>query len=266
MSHILYVFLCLVIFAGGVAGQKKVTNADVVAMVKGGLPESTIILSIQKGPTEFDTSALALLELKKQGVNQRIMDAMILSGSNVSSPKSPNETPRPSTSPMTPDSFSELNKVAISDGKQLTQLKLLNVSGTKGSLSPLIFVPIGGLFAKSKSTVRYAGSRADIRTNIRQPDFVFSVLSEQSLTGYVSVLKLKVKGSERSVEAGRVSVAGGATTGFNKKDLVEVSVEETGSSANGKLKTYRARPITNLPAGEYAFVLGNMLLDFGVDQ
>jgi hypothetical protein len=59
------------------AQTKPLTNADVVSMVKAGLEESTIVLAIQHGATEFDTAPQALITLKNQGVPQKVLDAML---------------------------------------------------------------------------------------------------------------------------------------------------------------------------------------------
>ncbi len=52
------------------------TNADVVKMVKAGLPERIILREIQLSRTEFSTSPAALMELKKQGVSEGILGAV----------------------------------------------------------------------------------------------------------------------------------------------------------------------------------------------
>lgn len=55
-------------------------------MTKAGLTENTIILAIQQGPTQFDTSPTALIKLKNQGVSAKVLDAMIQPSSAASSP------------------------------------------------------------------------------------------------------------------------------------------------------------------------------------
>src|SRR2546430_2444978 len=72
---------------------KPLTNADVVTMVKAGLPETTVILAIQKGPANFDTSPQALIELKNQGVSTKIMDAMLQPGRPATAPAQPGGAP-----------------------------------------------------------------------------------------------------------------------------------------------------------------------------
>jgi hypothetical protein len=71
------------------------TNADIVKMMKAGLPESIIVREIQMSNTDFATSPAALIELKKQGASERILGAILDSrmGTSQSEPK-PRATPR----------------------------------------------------------------------------------------------------------------------------------------------------------------------------
>ena len=74
------VLICAGLFTGLVLAQnnaKPLTNDDVIAMVKGGLPETTVINAINAQESNFDVSATALIKLKQQGVNSKIMDAML---------------------------------------------------------------------------------------------------------------------------------------------------------------------------------------------
>lgn len=57
--------------------RKPTTNADVIMMIKAKLPETTIISAIKQGPSDFDTSPLALIELKNQGATGGMLDAML---------------------------------------------------------------------------------------------------------------------------------------------------------------------------------------------
>lgn len=87
--------VCLVAgnFAFSQTKPKPLTNSDVVAMVKGGLPENVIISSIGAQDTNFDVSAAALISLKKQGVSTAIMNAMLSASS-----KHPGSEPGPAAS------------------------------------------------------------------------------------------------------------------------------------------------------------------------
>ncbi len=54
-----------------------VTNADIVKMVKAGVPESIIVREIQMSRTDFRTNPAALIELKKQGVPEGVLGAVL---------------------------------------------------------------------------------------------------------------------------------------------------------------------------------------------
>jgi hypothetical protein len=56
-------FLGLAAFAQTGQQPKPLTNADVIEMSRAGVPESTIILAIQKTPVKFDVSAEGILAL-----------------------------------------------------------------------------------------------------------------------------------------------------------------------------------------------------------
>jgi len=57
--------------------QRALTNADVSNMVKSGMGDQTILLVIQKRPTAFDTSPEALITLKKDGVSDQVLNAIL---------------------------------------------------------------------------------------------------------------------------------------------------------------------------------------------
>jgi hypothetical protein len=79
--------------------KKPLTNADVVTMVQASLPENTIVLAIEQSPAKFDTSPAALIELKKQGVSQTVMEAMLHASSEPEAAKTAAEAPTPATTP-----------------------------------------------------------------------------------------------------------------------------------------------------------------------
>ena len=84
-TSLLVLVFCLaltVATAAGQQGQKPLTNDDVISMVKNGLPESVIVGSMQANPTNFDVTPNGLIALKKAGVGQKVMDAMLASETN----------------------------------------------------------------------------------------------------------------------------------------------------------------------------------------
>ena len=64
------------------ASENSLTNADVVKMVKAGLPESIILREIQMSRTSFAATPAALIELKRHGASEAVMGAVMDSWSS----------------------------------------------------------------------------------------------------------------------------------------------------------------------------------------
>jgi hypothetical protein len=71
--------LLLALTAFGQTGKqpKPLTNADVIEMSRAGVPESTILLSIQTTPVKFDVSAEGILALHAGGITEPVLNKMI---------------------------------------------------------------------------------------------------------------------------------------------------------------------------------------------
>lgn len=82
---VLFGLVVFTLFTGSISfaqgHAKPMSNDDVVTMVKAGLPDATVISAIHAQETNFDDSASALVNLKKQGVSSKIMDAMLAASS-----------------------------------------------------------------------------------------------------------------------------------------------------------------------------------------
>ncbi len=55
---------------------RPLTNADVIALSKAGLPASVILAKIRNSPDDFNTGVKALIQLKKAGVSDVVIQAM----------------------------------------------------------------------------------------------------------------------------------------------------------------------------------------------
>jgi hypothetical protein len=71
--------LCLTVspFAFAQAPAHEIANSDVISMTKAGIGEQTIMLAIQHGPVKFDTSPQALIVLKRAGVSDKVLNAIL---------------------------------------------------------------------------------------------------------------------------------------------------------------------------------------------
>ena len=265
----LYLTTCLFVLPQPVNAQqqqqhKAVTNADVVAMVEAGLPENTIILAIHKGPSDFDTSAQALIQLKNQGVSPGIMDAMLQAGKAPSSPALP-ALPGDYSRLIEPYLLMTLPEVASSsgvvlvDGDKRFQMKQSLVSSrTGGGMMP-------GLnpFRKTRIKGVIEGHRAQLRVANTSPLFEIMLASYLDPYDYVKLVKLSPKSDRREVETARMGAMGGYSSGFRKDDIIPVAIEEMSKSSDGT--RYRVKIMRPLVPGEYALTFASTFYAFGVD-
>ena len=80
MKGILLTCLCLSLLATTAFGQQQdgpLTNVAVVKLVKAGFKEKTIITIINNRPADFNLDTEHLIELKRNGVNEDIILAML---------------------------------------------------------------------------------------------------------------------------------------------------------------------------------------------
>jgi hypothetical protein len=79
MKGILLTCLCLLLTVGANAQQQDgpLTNVAVVKLVKAGFKDKTIITIINSRPAKFKLDTEDLIELKKNGVNEKIILAML---------------------------------------------------------------------------------------------------------------------------------------------------------------------------------------------
>jgi len=72
---------CLLVLSMGCVAQTPrncaLTNADIVKMMRAGLPESIIVREIRMSGGTLNTTPDALIQLKKQGASERILSAVL---------------------------------------------------------------------------------------------------------------------------------------------------------------------------------------------
>ena len=60
--------------------QEVLTNDSVIQMIKAGLPEAVVIAKIRSTATKFDLKTDSLVSLKKAGVSDKVLEAMVAAG------------------------------------------------------------------------------------------------------------------------------------------------------------------------------------------
>ncbi|HEX8354091.1 MAG TPA: hypothetical protein VF611_14380 [Pyrinomonadaceae bacterium] len=239
--------------------KSALTNADIIDMIKAGLPESTIILAIQKGPANLDTSAQALIQLKKQGATQRILDAILQGQAGTAATEARTANPAQPGRATPPQGELPLGVILV-DGAQRIQM-MMSTPDTRVSTGGMMRVVNPLKKIRNRNTL--TGSRAQLRTTNAYPLFETALAANINPSDHITVVKLTVKSERRELDVGRTTMMVGVTTEIREKDKVPVTIEEI--QTNGQIKVYRVKTSSSLPPGEYAVMLSSGFYDFGVD-
>jgi hypothetical protein len=233
------------------------TNETVIQMVKAGFSESVILAKMRSSQTKFDTRTDALIELKKAGVPEKVMQAIVSGGAPPASAPAAAASAvglgygRSRTPGRTP--WADLSRQR---GKQV---ELIGTSGDiETSRAP---------FSGRKTELVIAGNKAKYRTADRQPVFLTSAEPAD-----VVLVKLDPGKNDRNLRISGSSYVGpyaGSVSqkGIRSEDRVDFEAERDQRGFT------RIPPPAPLAPGEFAFVFtrtsGTMpqgvLYDFGVD-
>lgn len=250
--------------------QEVLTNDSVISMVKGGLGEAVVLARIRSSPANFDTSTNSLLALKKAGVSDKVIEAMVSaprSGAAAAAPAAPTPAaPSAGTAPAPSVSASARNS-AGGAAATLPRDSIFHLNGAKYvEMQPqVVEIEISNAVFSSKSDVVLGGRRAEYRITDRQPQFYSYFAPTEAL-----LVKLKPgeKKNDRNLKMGSGGYhpyGGSSRVGIRSEDRIAVKSER---EANG---FYRISPSSPLPSGEYGFIVlsgataGGRMFDFGVD-
>lgn len=150
--------------AAGQTSKKSLTNADVTTMVQAGLDESTILLSIQQSSTDFDTSATALIDLKKKNVSQNILNAM-LNTRNKEMPPAPSDGTSGNLSSRNSDADAVMAKVVAALGGEgpVSAIKAVRFTTIRH-----VKMPTGDTIMEAEQTTVYPDR---VRITLKWPQF-----------------------------------------------------------------------------------------------
>jgi hypothetical protein len=257
MPIILLLFIhCFCCVAVAAEKEKALTNADILDLIKAGLPESTIVQKIQASETAFDTSPKALVDLKNQGVGASIMEAMI-------KPRAA----QPISPPPTERRIIDYETVVLIDGTNRTPMKPVMPVGWHESGSFAIPGPFGGTIGNTDNVTesQFDGPCAVVRSTSAQPVLEVNLHSTLRSVDVLSLVKPKVKPDRRLLETYRTGTFTDPVKA-RKKDYVPMTFDETTwTNSHGIVITIcRAKPSAPLAPGEYFFMNSGTCYDFGV--
>jgi hypothetical protein len=227
------------------AATKPLTNADVIAMIKAGLPENTIILSIQQAAAKFDTAPQSLILLKKQGVSAKVLDTMLNKQQGTASPGKSFKIATANT---------ELTGVRVLiDGQPVLMKRSKAQSRFSSGWLSLVTS-----FSDSKGRTVLEGISSKLR--LKSTDLAFEVALPEDVDpeDYVTLVRLEVKADRRQIETSRVgfSISDGARSkdGFPKDRVIPITMEDTGAKTPSGNTIYRVKVANSLTPGEYSIV------------
>ncbi len=238
--------------------QEVLTNQSVVEMVKAGLSERVIVAKIRTSPTNFDVRTDALIALKKNGVSEKVIEAIFF-------PSAPATSAEPSPPPSAPPAGSVAAVPPAMSPARARPTVFQVVAGKEVEM-----MAAGTELQKNRapytrsSELVLPGNKAKYRTPDRQP--VFVITSEPN---EMPLVRLEPGQDDRNLKIGsgsRVPYGGGSSRrGIRGEDMVDVDAERDSRGF------YRIRPRAPLAPGEYGFVstrgggsVGGSVYDFGV--
>jgi len=233
--------------------QEVLTNDSVIQMIKAGLPEAVVIAKIKSTATKFDLKTDSLVSLKKAGVSDKVLEAMVAAGSGSA----------PTTGAMPAPPAPAVAAGALKNTDVIYQLvggKYVEMFATSANLETNM------AFFQSKSEVVLEGRKAQYRTTEKQPVF----LSTYSSTDAPLVrLKPGDDHNDRNLKIGSgafMPFGGTQKMGVRNEDKIPVTIERDPRGF------YKVTPSAALPPGEYGFILATgfgagsgKIYDFGVD-
>jgi hypothetical protein len=234
--------------------QEVLTNDSVIQMVKAGLPEAVVIAKIKSTSSKFDLKTDSLVSLKKAGISDKVLEAMVAAGSGAA-PSTAAATPAPPAPALAAGALKTQDVIY-----QLVAGKYVEMFATSANLETNM------AFFQSKSEVVLEGKKAQYRTSEKQPVF----LSTYSSTDAPLVrLKPGDEHNDRNLKIGSgafMPFGGTQKMGVRNEDKIPVTIER---DARG---FYKVTPSAALAPGEYGFILATgfgagsgKVYDFGVD-
>jgi len=205
----------------------EVDNARVVAMTKLGLGDEVIIARIKTSPCKFALTDDDLVALKRAGVSDKIITAM-LEASVLTNPR-----------------------VSV-DGWPL-ELRSLAQSKVVGGLGKNLSLGIRSTKTKAFLEGRHANVYAAL-----EPNLILELPPEDSIDNYI-LLRMASKGDRREVEVAPASAGVGSRAGVRTEDAIRMSLKPLGD------RRYQLTPAKRLKRGEYLlYILGSADANKGI--
>jgi hypothetical protein len=269
------------------------SNVDLIKLLQARLGDPTILQAIDSSPNaKFDTSANALILLKKNGASDAVIQRVLTKSTPQSSPAA---APGTTGQPVLPAQAAAGNacgrrgadgRMPVGDeGNQIdiarakSNVELDGVGRTIGTGIASLFT-FGLVRTQGKGVVVVEGKAAPTRLSGNEPELLhIGLRTEVTPEDGFALVRLAVAENSRSIHVGEVSsgIRGTRTKiEFPADALIPLEITRIQESctyiAQGggryTLHIYSAKPKAPLAAGEYGVVFPGpgWVFDFGVDK
>lgn len=262
LQFFLVVAFCLGATFIAEAQDETMTNDEVISLTSAGLNKSLIVNKIRTSKSKFDLSTDALIKLKKAGVADDVVAAMLeaKSGATTASSVAPVRTASGNPNdPLSPHDFGIYMFEEKNGEKTMTQL-MPNVSAqnrTGGGLTAAI-TPFG--LGKTKTKANLPGITAKLQIKEAQPVFYFYLDTKSgglntssgipSTPNEFTLIKFNVRSDNREVTISKQNAYGGKG-GLSDEYVIPFNAENMGNGI------FKVTPTASLKNGEYGFYLIN---------
>lgn len=249
-----FVFLALAMMGGAALAGDRMTNSDVIALVKAKMSADSIVMAVNNATPAFDTSTKGLLALNKAGVPDAVIQAILATGGSAPSAHAGSghgSAGKSSGNAAALNDLSNPENVVLVDGTKQSALHYL-VPQTRTAARALGF---GGM-------ATYAvlmGDKAMLRLTNTQPSFLIAVPNNSQPQSYFTLANFAV----RRNASREVLIGGGAymsySTGVAKDRVVATTYEKYGNQAHApkNYTIYKVSVVAPMAKGEYAMILYN---------
>ena len=273
-------------FISSVNAQEEVmTNDEVITLSKAGLNQSIIVNKIRTSKTNFDMSTDALIKLKKAGISDEIVNAMLEAKSgrtvttNSGGNSSENRASGDPNDPMSPHGYGIYLYEEKDGARKMTQIQptVSAQNRTGGIFTSQLTYGIG----KVKTKANLPGRNSKLQITETKPTFYFYLDKNSgglntssgipSTPQEFALVRFNIRSDNREVTIGKANVFG-AKGGLSDEYVVQFNAEDLGNGV------FKITPTAELKKGEYGFFLinsgnsnassavGSKFFDFGVNM
>lgn len=266
MRTILSLFLLFAVFIVTAQEKKeKLTNTSIVSLHKAGLGKDVLIAKIQSSDCTFNMNTEGLVELKKAGVPDEVIAAMVNRDAVTIKEGARGEGGKTSLTDLTSGIYYQ------DTSGRFVELEPAVFSQSKQGSGLLTTISYG--FAKTKMKSTLSGGKANLQVGIARPNFyfVFDKSSKGNLnttpTWFASatspnefvLVKLSLSSNKKSREVvtGSYNSYEGLSNGIEDSQKAPFSYEKIGQ---GIYKIYFK---DGMPNGEYCFLYAGSAAMYG---